>query len=494
MKPQLAGTEAVNPASQPVGAPTLPAWGLPLSLVAALGRRWTLVSLVCGYVVVLLVALPQELVQDSWLTLVDGREVARHGLPSTDHLTVWTRGVRWVDQQWLAQLVFYRLEELGGVRLVLLVHVALLGTAFACALAAGRRTASARSVGFVALGTAFVAPWALQMRAQSLAFPLFVALLWLLREDSRSPSRRVFLVVPLLALWANLHGTVLLGAMLVGLHALAHGRKRLLRATTLLVLTAASLLASPYAFALPHYYRTLLLNARLHWFIDEWRPGAPSQKTALFYLLCAAAIWLVARHGRCLTRFERAALAATLLNGVLAIRGIPWFGLTCLVLLPPLVDQALPPRESRARSGPALAAIGAALVALAFAASRPPTWYLREWPTAAAPHIAALADRDPAALVLSDDRYADWLLWTEPQLRGRIAYDVRFELFTGGQFERLFRYRNRIGDDWRQAQHGYRILALDRSVGDAIAKAVQTRDGYRLVYRDTSIAVLYQSG
>ena len=45
--------------------------------------------------------------------------------------------------------------------------------------------------------------------------PLFAALVWLLARDARRPDRRIWLVLPLLALWANLHGSVLLACALV---------------------------------------------------------------------------------------------------------------------------------------------------------------------------------------------------------------------------------------------------------------------------------------
>jgi hypothetical protein len=444
------------------------------------------VSLVCAYVLVLLFALPQELVQDSWLTLLSGREVATHGLPSTDGLTVWTHGAKWIDQQWLAQLVFYRVHELGGIRLVMLFHVALLVAAFAFAVSAAR--ASSRSIALVAAVTAFVAPWALQMRAQSFAFVLFAAVLWLLIQDARSPGRRVFLVLPLVALWANLHGTALFGALLVALRGAVYlWERRPVRAVALVAGGPLCLLASPYGLDLPGYYRSLMLNPRLHWFIDEWQPGKPSQKTALFYLLCAVTIWLVARHGRVLTVFERLALAVTLLNGLVAIRSIPWFGLTCLTVLPPLVDEALGRRPARPRLRLAVASLAVASAAVAVAAAQPTSWYTKLWPDEPGGQVAALAREHPSARVLSDDRYSDWLLWTQPQLRGRVAYDVRFELFTDKQFVELFRYRNQAGDGWRAAQRGYDILALARPDENAVIAGAH---GYRTVYDSKLIAVL----
>src|SRR4051794_20429821 len=99
------------------------------------------------WLVLVSVALPQELVQDSWLTLASGREIVAHGLPQADALTIWTSGRQWVDQQWLGQLSYYALAQLGGVRLVLLVHAATLVGAVGIALSTARRLgASATSV------------------------------------------------------------------------------------------------------------------------------------------------------------------------------------------------------------------------------------------------------------------------------------------------------------------------------------------------------------
>src|SRR5579864_4536208 len=113
-------------------------------------RESLLVVVVGAYTCGLLARLPDQLRQDGWLALVGGRFVAHAGLPSTDSLTAWSAGTRWVDQQWLGQLLFFRLFELGNLRLVMLTHVVLLGAALATAMAAARwRGGSARSVALV---------------------------------------------------------------------------------------------------------------------------------------------------------------------------------------------------------------------------------------------------------------------------------------------------------------------------------------------------------
>src|SRR5262249_56547910 len=111
----------------------------------------TLVLVLAAFAAVLIVDLRNMLITDGWTALLSGRVVAEHGLPSHDTLTLWAHGHNWVDQQWLAQLVLYELERLGGLPLVLLVHTALVTSALALAAALARRTGgSARSATWVA--------------------------------------------------------------------------------------------------------------------------------------------------------------------------------------------------------------------------------------------------------------------------------------------------------------------------------------------------------
>src|SRR5437879_4946761 len=173
-------------------------------------------------------ALPDELLSDTWLVILGGKEIVRHGLPAHDTLTIWEHGRAWVDQQWLGQLFFYGLYTLGGAKLVLLAHSAAVASAFVAAIVVARwRGGSVRSVCWIALPTVYILSWASgNARAQTLALPLFVAVVWLLIRDARSESRRIFLVFPLLLLWGNIHGSALLGALFVGLYGVTYGIER----------------------------------------------------------------------------------------------------------------------------------------------------------------------------------------------------------------------------------------------------------------------------
>jgi hypothetical protein len=96
------------------------------------------------------------------------------------------------------------------------------------------------------------------------------------------------------------------------------------------------------------------------------------------------------------------------------------------------------------------------------------------------------ASRDPAAKVWATDGTADWLLWRLPELRGRIAYDVRFELYDKPTLDRIVRYDTRRGD-WASLLDGYRVVV----VGDLPhLEALAAEPGAKVVFHDDEIAVV----
>jgi hypothetical protein len=474
-----------------------------LTRLAEWANRESLLIAIVGIVVgAVLIRLPVELQQDSWLTLVAGREVAQHGLPQVDTLTAWTHGVKWTDQQWLAQLSFYWLSRVGGIKLALLVHALLVATAFGLAVVCARlRGGGARASSLIAAVALFplVINW--QMRAQSFAFPLYVLLFWLLSSDSRSPSRRVFLVAPLLVLWANLHGSVVLAAGLVALYGLMLALKRqdfrggTRRRTGLLLfgLAIVAPFASPYGLALIGYYKSTLFNPGFGALVVEWGAATPSIMTAPFYLLAFGSFWLFGRHGRRLTRFEQLSLLITLIAGLHAMRNMSWFALTALVLLPVMLTEALPDGYqpfSRIRVVvPALVCAVAAVLA-AVVVAKPASWVERDFPATALSRIETVASRDPGSRVYADEHYADWLLWKDPSLRGRVAFDARLELLSNRQLLDLYFWHSRIGSNWQAAAGRAKLLVLDVTSEPLVEKDLLAGRKARRLFRNGDLSVL----
>ncbi len=475
--------------------------------LAFVEREALLVAAVVAYAVGLLVSFPRQLGQDGWLTLVSGREIIRHGLPSHNTLTVWGHGVAWVDQQWLAQLGFYGAFIAGGMALVMLLYATLTVAGFAGALVIARRLgASSLGILLIAPPAVFVALWdSWHFRAQSFTYPLFVALLWLLSADSRGPSRKVLLALPLLAFWANLHGSVVLGVVLVilrgvtfavdGLRAREEPRRWLARAAVLVAAAPACLLVSPYGTDLIGYYHRTLLNPTFTRIITEWQPLEWSWVTAPFYGLVLLALFLMGRCKGRLTAYEALALVVLAVFGFAAIRNVVWFSIASIALLPVALEgllggRAQPSRKARVNLILGLGSVLVLLVMTAVTSTRPASWFERRYPRTAATAIATAALQRPETSIFADEKHADWLLWLYPELRGRIALDARFELLSVSELQRMFDFRAHHRDGWLRALNGYGLAMLERGTDTDAIRALLAEPGARALYDDGSVVVI----
>jgi hypothetical protein len=457
-----------------------------------------LVIVLGAFAIVLVLALRHELVVDGWMALVSGRWIVQHGLPSHDTLTVLTHGHRWIDQQWLAQLGLYGLWRLGGIKLALLIHALLVTSALVgAALIARTRGATPRSVTWIAIPVLIAYyPVASVMRPQSFAFPLFSATLWLVLADARKPSRRVFLTLPLLVLWTNLHGSVLLGAMLVslaGVVSMVEKRRPGRRGVALLVLPWACVFASPYALHLPSYYEKILVGGDFKQFVTEWAPTTLSARTAAVYLIVLGGLWLMGRAGRGMPLLDQLAFVLTAVLAFEAIRNTAWIGLVALAVLPPLLDRLRTPAVDPARLNRILAItiLAAVLISVAGVAAKPTSWFTTGFPTAGAQ--AAVGAAGPQSRIFATSPYADWLLWTRPELDGRIAYDARFELPSRTQLKRIARFQARAGD-WLPMARRYSVFVLDRTTDRDLERSLIRQLPARVVFSSPQVVVLRRRG
>jgi hypothetical protein len=181
----------------------LPSWPLVIAL-AALGR---------------VLADPQRVLRDpdTYLHLAAGRWILAHAaLPVRDPFSYTMAGAPWVPHEWLSETVLagvYGLAGWGG--LVLLTAVS-----FAVAMAILTRFLLRDAEPFstliaVILGAALTLGHVLA-RPHILAFPLLVLWsgeLFAARERGEAPA---FWLLPVMTLWANLHGGFMFGLALAG--------------------------------------------------------------------------------------------------------------------------------------------------------------------------------------------------------------------------------------------------------------------------------------
>jgi hypothetical protein len=348
-----------------------------------------------------------------------------------------------------------------------------------------------------------VAPWSWQLRAQSVALPLFALTLALMATDPRRSLRRSYLVFPILILWANVHGSVVLGATLVSLVGIL-GLVDLARATgattpwwrsvVFLFAPWICVLASPYGTDLVAYYRLLLIDSPVSKSVQEWKAPTPSGYLLVFFVVAAATVIVAVWQRRRLSVYDLAVLALTLGGALRSGRGIVWFSIAVAMLLPLALDGIAPGTQARAHRRLAIGLIGGlglCLVASSiYAAVRDDSWYEQAWPAKAARATAsAAAESGPWATVWPSDKYADWLLWKEPSLRGHVAWDVRFELLTAGEIRSIVEFKHRR-PGWSRQVQAYPVLALNQAETRAQTRVLRRADGTTVAFANDDLVVL----
>jgi hypothetical protein len=435
---------------------------------------------------------------DSWLTLLGGRELLAHGLPHHDSWAILSHGRAWVDQQWLAQLFYYGLYKLGGLSLVSHANVLLFSSAAGIGLFAARRRGASPSRVLVCALPALLLT-ARFVRAEVPAQVLFMLLLVLLVAESRRPSRRIVLAFPLVILWGNVHGSAVLGAAMVSLLGIvevararqAWNRRRVARALTLLFAAWPCLLVTPYGAGVVPYYRETLVHPAFAKYITEWQPPTfPTLWGATFFIAAFVATAIVARSRRSLNGFELGVLLLTMVGGLLAVRSAIWFVYAVLVLVPSALEE-LWPRSARTRTRlPSRAAVSTVLLCLCLVLLVQPVKNIgAKWPPKATSAIAAAAQRDPSIRVLANQEYADWLLFREPELRNRIAFDGRWEILTPAQMAGVVDFLFQRTPHWERVTRGYRLFVLDPQENSRVVKTFSRRHDMVVIYRAARLVV-----
>ena len=180
-------------------------------------ERFATIALAGGIALLLSLPFVLGLQADSYKALYDGRWIAHHGIPHHEALTVMAQGRASIDERWLAGLLFSSWLIGGFATVAGLALGAVAAAAMILAALMLRGGASSRTT-VLCCATAVLCMSAWQfIRAQDLALPLFAALLAICVIDSTRAQpnlRRLALLIPVLVIWADVHGSVLLGALL----------------------------------------------------------------------------------------------------------------------------------------------------------------------------------------------------------------------------------------------------------------------------------------
>jgi len=91
--------------------------------------------------------------------------------------------------------------------------------------------------------------------------------------------------------------------------------------------------------------------------------------------------------------------------------------------------------------------------------------------------------------VFSNEQYSNWLLLRRPELRGRIAFDIRFELIPRRRILQLVDVRRQV-EGWRKVVAPYGLFVLKVGPDNLFAKGLLRENGARRLYRGHGLIVI----
>ena len=243
---------------------------------------------------------------DFFLQLLGGRFVAQHGFTFHDPFPTIVQGRPWLNEQWLAELIFYGITRAIGFAGLATAYATMLALSGGILLWACRKKGAllllAAATCFLLGVLTFVHPRAAGFSV--LGFSALAAFLAWTAADTLPSAKRVawaLIGAPLgIALWANLHGGFLAGLLLIALFTLGlaidvwrgQGETRhvWLGAACVLLSLAAVTLATPLGSDIWTYIVSLS-NPAIPSISTEWGPTYRSLPEML-YLGAAAALAL----------------------------------------------------------------------------------------------------------------------------------------------------------------------------------------------------------
>lgn len=430
-------------------------------------------------------------------------------------------GQPWHNHEWLTEVLMALLYNWLGVVGLKLWKAACSGATILF-IAAGLAETGAPVA--VQLGTLAIAAPALmaqvQFRPQTFTFVLFAAQLAILaRANYRRPAR-LWLIVPLMALWANLHGGFIIGFATVGMYTAAAAAQDLIggkgprRAIQLGLLTAAAALATlltPFGVETWKPVIHALSNPTTRMVMADWLPMTRVLRAAghsrvpyllVVGLIAAFAVTLVLTSGG--DDLPLAAVAAMMSWAALfAVRNMPLAVIACT--LPVARHSAL--LLARWRGGKAVAVRPAITsrqfvmqqwIAIAFAATAaacagvasPRLQTDGAYPSGA---VAFMRRNNLSGHVLNDFGWGEYLIW---------HLYPRSKVFVDGRYDTVF--SDRIIKDYLDFHfdlprgsevlgsyaHDFVLISPEGKTYDLMTRARE----WQVVYRDPSAVLFARAG
>ncbi len=449
-----------------------------------------------------------------------GEFILNHGtVPMRDLFSFSRPNQPWFAWEWLADVGFALAHRWRGLEGVAVVAVAVLSVAAACLFSWLLR----RETGLIpaiAVTLATVSASTVHHLARPHIFSLvcLTLSLWLLDEDRRRPGRRVWLLVPLTAVWTNLHGgfiawLAILG-VLVGCEAIGSRWVAVRRYGLLATLCGAATFLNPYGWRLHGHIIRYVGSSWILENVQEFQsPRIRSENMVVFAGLLILGIALASRA---FARRDWFAGALVLVWGFAALRSVRHVPLYAVAAAPLIASECAGAWEALSRRlgpksplrlwwdfsrdlgrsrrlGPwSVLVLGSALWMVL------PRGMVLDFPPSHFPVAAVAGNLDllrPAGgmpRILTSDQWADYLIY-RLYPRQRVFFDGRSD-FYGPTLGRDYQALLSVRPEWGSVidRYGFEaaLLPLDWPLGVVLER----EPGWRLVYHDSTARLLVRTG
>ncbi len=432
-------------------------------------------------------------------------------VPRTDLFSFSKAGAPWCAWEWLSDVLFALAHRAAGLKGVVLLASVVIA---ACLTLLFRHMLDRGAGFFVALAVCLLAAGASGIhflaRPHIFTLLLMAVSLWALGRDRREPRRAVWLLIPLTALWANLHaGFVALPASVGVLVAASVIERRwdLARRYALLAggCSVASLL-NPYGFGLHLHVFEYLRSEWIQRAVDEFQsPRFRTESSAHFEILLFGGLLAVASLARRGRLGEALLVVGWAHAALVSVRNVPVFA---VVASPILAAEASGWWSRWASSRPARSA--AAILERIGAGVASGARYTSLWPVVLLVVLAALPGHWPrdfpenkfpvrmvarhewqiaGARVFTSDQWGDYLLYRFGR-RQRVFIDGRSDFYGPEIGERYLRACY-VRGNWRNTLDAAGIGVVLAPKEWPLADLLGGSAGWRLVDRDEQ-ALLFE--
>ena len=466
---------------------------------------------------------------DLWWHLANGRYILAHGIPSQDAYSHTAVGHVWVVHEWLSDVGFFVLYQLGGLRLLVLLTAAAVTAAMILVYRSLRKGGLGTNSAVVVAMILFIAAVpSFGARPQVINFLLTTVLVAVLINYRRDPTSRVWWLLPGFVLWANLHSGYIVGVGLLAVFALGEAlqaampRMAALRQEGAVPLTRPQVrrlwLLVPLGFlagiVTPATYRTLffalgtLSSSSIQSFITEWFSPDFHQLQGRALLLCV----LILVAGLLATRRAAGSAAgdptfvllgiATLALALTSQRHVPIFAAGAAPLLGGAASGALaavgvgPRRVARPTPGMVranvLILLALSVLGIAFVANNLRTSVIDSVVNAVEPVAATdwMLSHHPQREIFNNYGWGGWLVWKAgPEYP--VFIDGRIEVY-GDQVFGDYLSVEGLSPDWEQVLDRHHVNTVVITPGDRLI-LVLPQNGWKLAYSD-SVSRVYVRG